>query len=214
VGYLKVYFIKLYSLRDLWIQIISNFELFLHTVVIILFQIPTGNSNVIDDLRPHQDDVKDIAGYIANRNAYPAYDKEDTKPYQYKFRTRRRKADQAAEAEPEEKKGQAAEEDPLIEPVLVKASFPRAPFFEHGLRSHTIWENMTVKFTCRVDGNPAPLVTWYHSMIPIEPSMHPAGKYTITERNGIHCLEVTRCQVADAGTYRVSVQNYKGELSS
>ena len=91
---------------------------------------------------------------------------------------------------------------------------PRAPFFDVQLRSHVVWENMTVKFTCRVDGNPAPLVTWYHNMIPIEPSMHAVGKYRITERNGVQTLEITRCQVKDAGTYRVSVQNYKGEISS
>lgn len=71
-----------------------------------------------------------------------------------------------------------------------------------------------MKFTCRVDGNPAPLVTWYHNMIPIEPSLHPVGKFRITERNGVQTLEITRCQVKDAGTYRVSVQNYKGEISS
>ena len=85
------------------------------------YDVPTGDANVIDDLREHQGDIKDVAAYIANRNAYPAYDKEDTEPYKYKFRTRRRKADQAGEAEPQEKKGQAAAEQPLIEPLQIKS---------------------------------------------------------------------------------------------
>ena len=85
------------------------------------YDVPTGDANVIEDLREHQGDIKDVAAYIANRNAYPAYDKEDTEPYKYKFRTRRRKADQAGEAEPQEKKGQAAAEQPLIEPLQIKS---------------------------------------------------------------------------------------------
>jgi hypothetical protein len=159
------------------------------------YDIPTGNANVISDLAPHQNDIKEVAGYIANRFAYPAYDAEDAKPYKYEFRTRRRKAEGAAEAEPEEKRGEPAKviEKPLIDnQLLIKKSNPRAPFFEHGLRSHTIWENMTVKFTCRVDGNPAPLVTWYHNMIPIEPTMCEPGKFKITERNGVNTLEVSK----------------------
>ena len=179
------------------------------------YDIPTGNSNVIADLSEHQGDIKDVASYIANRKAYPSYDEEDTKPTQYKMRTRRRKADGAAPEETPAKNQPAADSvEKLYEPVAIKYLAPKPPVFEHGIRSHTIWENMTVKFTCRVDGRPTPSVTWYHNMIPIQPELHPAGKYKITERNGINTLEVSRCQIADAGTYRVSVQNFKGELSS
>ena len=52
--------------------------------------------------------------YIANRKAYQAYDEEDTKPYKYQFRTRRRKA----EEEPEKRVESAVEELPLIEPKV------------------------------------------------------------------------------------------------
>ena len=53
--------------------------------------------------------------YIANRKAYQAYDEEDTKPYKYQFRTRRRKT----EDEPAEKRVESAvEELPLIEPKV------------------------------------------------------------------------------------------------
>ena len=47
---------------------------------------------------------------------------------------------------------------------------------------------------CRVAGNPAPKVTWYHNKIPIEVSMHGIGKYKITQDNGIHYLEISRAQ--------------------
>ena len=32
-------------------------------------------------------------------------------------------------------------------------------------------------------------------MIPIEPTLHAPNKYKITERNGVHTLEINRCQV-------------------
>ena len=90
---------------------------------------------------------------------------------------------------------------------------PRAPYFEMKIRGHTIWENTDIKLMCRVAGNPAPKVTWYHNKIPIEVSMHGIGKYKITQDNGIHYLEISRAQLCDAGNYRCSAQNYIGEVS-
>ena len=81
------------------------------------------------------------------------------------------------------------------------------------IRGHTIWENTDIKLMCRVAGNPAPKVTWYHNKIPIEVSMHGIGKYKITQDNGIHYLEISRAQLCDAGNYRCSAQNYIGEVS-
>ena len=76
------------------------------------------------DLAPLQADIKDSAVYIANRKAYQAYDEEDTKPYKYQFRTRRRKND---EETPEKRVESAVQELPLIEP---KVRFVRPIIFK------------------------------------------------------------------------------------
>ena len=66
-------------------------------------------------MAPYQNDIKESALYIANRKAYQAYDEEDTKPYKYQFRTRRRKNE---EQQAEKRVESAVEELPLIEPKV------------------------------------------------------------------------------------------------
>merc|ERR1712183_348591 len=90
----------------------------------------------------------------------------------------------------------------------------RPPICEIKLRSHTVWEKMYVKFTCTVKGKPHPKVIWYKNMIPIHPFDTDAGHIKITSQYGVHTLEIYRAGLEDAGTYRVSAQNCKGEVSS
>merc|ERR1712183_68691 len=52
------------------------------------------------------------------------------------------------------------------------------------------------------------------NMIPIHPFDTDAGHIKITSQYGVHTLEIYRAGLEDAGTYRMSAQNCKGEVSS
>merc|ERR1712183_579098 len=90
----------------------------------------------------------------------------------------------------------------------------RPPTCDIKLRSHTVWEKMYVKFTCTVKGKPLPKITWYKNMIPIQPLNDDAGHIKMTSQYGVHTLEIFRTSLEDSGTYRISAQNCKGEVSS
>jgi len=90
----------------------------------------------------------------------------------------------------------------------------RPPTCDIKLRSHTVWEKMYVKFTCTVKGKPLPKITWYKNMIPIDPMNDDAGHIKMTSQYGVHTLEIFRTSLEDSGTYRISAQNCKGEVSS
>merc|ERR1712202_11648 len=52
------------------------------------------------------------------------------------------------------------------------------------------------------------------NMIPIQPLNDDAGHIKMTSQYGVHTLEIFRTSLEDSGTYRISAQNCKGEVSS
>lgn len=52
------------------------------------------------------------------------------------------------------------EEKMALERYAVEESISRAPEFLVRLRSHTVWEKMSVRLYCTVQGFPTPVVQW------------------------------------------------------
>lgn len=146
--------------------------------------------------------LRDVSSYIATRRQFAVEDDDDIqklKTQKYQYRTRgadRRFSD--ADAEQIDRKG----------------DFAQAPMFIMKPRSHVVWEKMYVKFTCTMRGTPEPKVTWYHNMVAIEPATLRPGTMRISNQFGVHTLEIFQASLEDSGTYRISAQNHKGEISS
>ncbi|OWK00224.1 MYOM2 [Cervus elaphus hippelaphus] len=67
----------------------------------------------------------------------------------------------------------------------------RAPEILVRLRSHTVWERMSVKLCFTVQGFPTPVVQWYKDGSLICQAGEP-GKYRIDSKYGVHTLEINR----------------------
>ncbi|TWW68174.1 Myomesin-1 190 kDa connectin-associated protein 190 kDa titin-associated protein [Takifugu flavidus] len=65
----------------------------------------------------------------------------------------------------------------------------RGPHFLVRLRSHTVFENTSVKLFCTVDGFPMPTVKWYKDDVILDVS---SGRYLLDRTGGIHSLEILR----------------------
>ncbi|CAG6014633.1 unnamed protein product [Menidia menidia] len=86
----------------------------------------------------------------------------------------------------------------------------KAPDFAVPLRAHTVWEGMTVKLSCTVQGCPTPKVTWYKDGEPLLMSYLP-WNYSLQQSFGLNILEIRRCHPDDAGEYKVVVKSPLGE---
>lgn len=95
--------------------------------------------------------------------------------------------------------------------VVVQAD--KAPEFLVALRSHTLWEKMSVKLFCTVEGTPTPIVQWYKGDKPVDPLSIP-GKYKIESKYGVHSLIISRCMVSDTAQYSAVAQNAQGKAVS
>nr|XP_002121915.1 titin isoform X2 [Ciona intestinalis] len=144
--------------------------------------------------------MKDIASYIAVRRSFPVEEDEDIQELEHKkYQYRTRGVDYRPKVYNEERS---------------RDRLNSAPMFDMKLRSHVVWEKMYVKFTCTIRGSPPPRIIWYHNMVPIEPLTLAPGTMKISNQYGVHTLEIFQCKLEDSGTYRISAQNYKGEMSS
>uniref|UniRef100_A0A8C5D1F4 Myomesin 1 n=1 Tax=Gadus morhua TaxID=8049 RepID=A0A8C5D1F4_GADMO len=94
-----------------------------------------------------------------------------------------------------------------------KDSLMHAPEFVIKPRSHTVWENQSVRLHCTLSGWPNPHVVWYKNNVTIDPIAHP-GKYKIESSYSVHSLEIDRCDFDDTAQYHVSAMNAKGEQSA
>lgn len=79
-----------------------------------------------------------------------------------------------------------------------------------GPKDTTCQENETAVFKCKYDGNPRPEVKWFLGKKQIKSG----GKYTITNKNQISCLEIDDLDVGDGGYYSVVVSNEAAEEES
>ncbi|XP_070767678.1 myomesin-3 [Enoplosus armatus] len=86
----------------------------------------------------------------------------------------------------------------------------KVPDFPIPLRAHTVWEGMTVKLSCTVQGCPPPKVTWYKDDVPLRMSDQP-WNYSLQQKFGLNSLEIRRCSPDDAGEYKVVAKSPLGE---
>ncbi|KAM6994920.1 myomesin-3 isoform 1-T1 [Tautogolabrus adspersus] len=86
----------------------------------------------------------------------------------------------------------------------------KAPDFPIPLRAHTVWEGMTVKLSCIVQGCPPPEVKWYKDGLPLRMSDQ-AWNYSLQQKFGLNILEIRRCTPEDAGEYKVVAKSHLGE---
>ncbi|KAM5312546.1 myomesin-2 [Glossophaga mutica] len=89
----------------------------------------------------------------------------------------------------------------------------RAPEILVRLRSHTVWERMTVKLCFTVQGFPTPVVQWYKDGNLICQAADP-GKYRIESMYGVHTLEINRANFDDTATYSAVATNAHGQVST
>uniref|UniRef100_A0A8C6RBF2 Myomesin 2 n=1 Tax=Nannospalax galili TaxID=1026970 RepID=A0A8C6RBF2_NANGA len=89
----------------------------------------------------------------------------------------------------------------------------RAPEILVRLRSHTIWERMSVKLCFTVQGFPTPVVQWYKDGSLICQAGEP-GKYRIESKYGVHTLEINRANFEDTATYSAVATNAHGQVST
>ncbi|XP_023820335.1 myomesin-3 [Oryzias latipes] len=86
----------------------------------------------------------------------------------------------------------------------------RSPDFPVPLRAHTVWEGMTVKLSCTVQGCPPPKVEWYKNGKPLIMADLP-WKYSFQQSYGLNFLEIRRCSPDDAADYKAIARNPLGE---
>uniref|UniRef100_H0X1R5 Myomesin 2 n=1 Tax=Otolemur garnettii TaxID=30611 RepID=H0X1R5_OTOGA len=89
----------------------------------------------------------------------------------------------------------------------------RAPEILVRLRSHTVWERMSVKLCFTVQGFPTPVVQWYKDGSLICQAAEP-GKYRIESNYGVHTLEINRADFDDTATYSAVATNAYGQVST
>ncbi|XP_066093913.1 myomesin-2 [Saccopteryx bilineata] len=89
----------------------------------------------------------------------------------------------------------------------------RAPEILVKLRSHTVWEKMSVRLCFTVQGFPTPVVQWYKDGSLISQAAEP-GKYRIESTYGVHTLEINRAHFDDTATYSAVATNVHGQVST
>uniref|UniRef100_A0A8C3IAL4 Myomesin 2 n=1 Tax=Chrysemys picta bellii TaxID=8478 RepID=A0A8C3IAL4_CHRPI len=95
----------------------------------------------------------------------------------------------------------------------IEESISRAPEILVRLRSHTVWEKMSVRLYFTVQGFPTPVVQWYKNEELISPASEP-GKYSIESKYGVHMLEIHRANFDDTATYTAVATNVHGQVST
>uniref|UniRef100_A0A671WAG1 Myomesin 3 n=1 Tax=Sparus aurata TaxID=8175 RepID=A0A671WAG1_SPAAU len=83
----------------------------------------------------------------------------------------------------------------------------KAPDFSIPLRAHTVWEGMTVKLSCTVQGCPPPKVTWYKDGQPLRISDQP-WNYSLQQR-----FDPSSCLFSNQSTSPVSPSPSSNRLS-
>uniref|UniRef100_A0A8B9FQM1 Titin n=1 Tax=Amazona collaria TaxID=241587 RepID=A0A8B9FQM1_9PSIT len=84
-------------------------------------------------------------------------------------------------------------------------------------RSITVSEGETARFSCDVDGEPAPVITWFRAGQTIVSSRRfqvTRTQYKVTRSKNIYSLEIQNAAVSDTGKYTVKAKNYHGQCSA
>ncbi|TKS70024.1 Myomesin-2 165 kDa connectin-associated protein 165 kDa titin-associated protein M-protein [Collichthys lucidus] len=99
----------------------------------------------------------------------------------------------------------------MLDKYVREGPMIRGPQFLARLRSHTVFENTSVRLFCTVDGFPMPVVKWYKDDVILDVS---SGKYLVVATGGAHSLEIPRCSTDDTAQYTVVASNNHGQVSS
>ncbi|XP_066534969.1 myomesin-2 [Hoplias malabaricus] len=110
-----------------------------------------------------------------------------------------------------EKNIQTVVEKKIPEKYIRESSMIRGPKFLVRLRSHTVFENTSVKLFCTVEGYPTPHVNWFKDDILLDVS---SGKYFVESSVGIHSLTIMKCAIEDTAMYTAVATNTHGQASS
>uniref|UniRef100_A0A672VDU0 Myomesin 2 n=1 Tax=Strigops habroptila TaxID=2489341 RepID=A0A672VDU0_STRHB len=105
------------------------------------------------------------------------------------------------------------EENMALERHALEESISRAPEILVRLRSHTVWEKMSVSLCFTVQGFPTPVVQWYKNEELITPASDPT-KYRIESKYGVHVLHINRADFDDSATYSAVATNVHGQAST
>lgn len=105
------------------------------------------------------------------------------------------------------------EENMALERHVVEEKISRAPEILVRLRSHTVWEKMSVRLCFTVQGFPSPVVQWYKNEELITPASDPA-KYSVENKYGVHVLHINRADFDDSATYSAVATNIHGQAST
>ncbi|KFV92207.1 M-protein, striated muscle, partial [Eurypyga helias] len=105
------------------------------------------------------------------------------------------------------------EENMALERHAVEESISQAPEILVRLRSHTVWEKMSVSLCFTVQGFPTPVVQWYKNEELITPASDPV-KYGIESKYGVHVLHINRADFDDSATYSAVATNVHGQAST
>ncbi|KAG5857994.1 hypothetical protein ANANG_G00025390 [Anguilla anguilla] len=84
----------------------------------------------------------------------------------------------------------------------------KPPDFPIPLRCHTVWEGMSVKLACTVQGYPTPRVSWYKDGVPLHKFHHP-WNYKLRQSYGLNVLEIRR-----RGEYKAVAKSTLGEATT
>uniref|UniRef100_A0A8U7MW25 Myomesin 2 n=1 Tax=Corvus moneduloides TaxID=1196302 RepID=A0A8U7MW25_CORMO len=107
----------------------------------------------------------------------------------------------------------AVEENMALERHIIEETISRAPEILVRLRSHTVWEKMSVSLCFTVQGFPTPVVQWYKNEELIFPASDPT-KYRIESKYGVHVLHINRADFDDSATYSAVATNIHGQAST
>ncbi|XP_074469498.1 myomesin-2 isoform X2 [Sebastes fasciatus] len=99
----------------------------------------------------------------------------------------------------------------MLDKYVHEGPMVRGPKFLVRLRSHTVYENTSIKLFCTVEGFPMPNVKWYKDDAILCVS---CGSYLIESRGAIQSLEIPRCSTDDTAQYTVVACNSHGQASS
>uniref|UniRef100_A0A8C3YA98 Myomesin 2 n=1 Tax=Catharus ustulatus TaxID=91951 RepID=A0A8C3YA98_CATUS len=105
------------------------------------------------------------------------------------------------------------EENMALERHIIEERISRAPEILVRLRSHTVWEKMSVSLCFTVQGFPTPVVQWYKNEELISPASDPT-KYRIESKYGVHVLHINRADFDDSATYSAVATNVHGQAST
>ncbi|XP_014724951.1 PREDICTED: myomesin-2 [Sturnus vulgaris] len=105
------------------------------------------------------------------------------------------------------------EESMALERHIIEERISRAPEILVRLRSHTVWEKMSVSLCFTVQGFPTPVVQWYKNEELISPASDPT-KYRIESKYGVHVLHINRADFDDSATYSAVATNVHGQAST